>query len=255
MRTNLFKTMALGLSLCLLLAAVPANAAGKSMQLVTKCTIKIEGGTGDGAVFKYGYNKNGLFAKESTDGYSLKYTYKGKNIKKSVATYSGEKATTTYTSKNGLVVKSVTKNGKETVTSTYSYKNKHLSKEVQKYKGGDSLTTKYEYNKKGLLSKKTMVWKAGKKTSKSVFKYTYDKKGNPTKVKYDDGTSETIKNTYKNGRLVKKVSTYKNEQGVTSWTSFEYSYSKKSVPASYASVVKAQQKGFLQNLSASTMNY
>jgi hypothetical protein len=227
--------MALGFALCLLLAAAPVNAAGKtkSMQLVTKCTIKVEGGSGEGSVFKYGYNKNGLFAKESTSGYSLKYTYKGKNLKKSVAKYSGEKATTTYETKNGLVVKSVTKSGKEKLVSTFTYKNKRLAKEVQKYSGnskqykGYSMTTKFSYNKKGLISTKTMIWKDGKKTSKSVYKYTYDKKGYPTKVKFDDGTSETIKNTYKNGRLVKKVSTYKNEQGVTSWTSFEYTYSKK----------------------------
>jgi hypothetical protein len=247
--------MALGLALCLLLAAAPVNAAGEttSLQLVTKCAIKSEGGSSP-SVFKYSYNKNGLFSKESTKGYSVKYTYKDKNLKKGVAKYDGGKTTTTFKTKNGLVVKSVSKSGKDKVTSTFSYKNKRLAKEVQKYKGY-TMTTKFTYNKKGLISKKTMIWKDKKKTSKSVFKYTYDKNGYPTKINYDDGTSETIKNTYKDGLLVKKKATYKNEKGVKSWTSFEYTYSKKNVPAAYATNVQAQQKGFLQNLSASTFNY
>jgi hypothetical protein len=253
--------MALGLALCLLLAAAPVNAAGKtkSLMLVTKCTEKYEGSSGT-SVYKYGYNKNGLFAKESKktkdagSSYSIKYTYKGKNLKKSVVSYAKEKETTTYTTKNGLVVKSVTKSGKNTLKSTYTYKNKKLSKEVSKFKGG-SLTNKFSYNKKGLVSKNTDTWVFGKEKVKYSHTFTYDKKGNPVKVKYSSGYSETIKNTYKKGRIVKKEITSKDSTGTTTVRTYEYTYSKVKVPASYAKDVKVQQAGLLRNTSPSTANY
>lgn len=257
MRTNLIKMIALTFAICLLCVASPVDAAGKtkSLQLVTKCSVKAEFDNDSiVSIYKYSYNKNGLFAKESTDNYSMKYTYKGKNLKKSVENSNGEKSTTSYTTKNGLVVKSVTKSRENKVKATYSYKNKKLNKIVSSDKDG-TYTRKFEYNKKGQISKKISITKTGKKTLKAIDKYSYDKKGIPSKINHDGEIIETIENSYKNGKLVKSISTFKNKQGEVMKVSLEYTYSKKKVPASYVKNVQAQQKGFLQNLSASTLNF
>ena len=226
-----------------LAALAPGNAyaEGKtSVWVVSQSTTKQSDGK---FTTKYTYNKNGLVAKTNSnskytdDSYTVatQYTYSSKNaLKKEVSKFNGKaNYTVTYTADSkGRVTKAVYKyveGGK--VTEKYSYDSKgRLTK--ASYSGGSS---KYTYNAKGYVV--SQKWKSPDDTIK--FSYIYDAKGYLKTTKYNGEIDGKFKNTYKNGRLVKRV--FYSGDGTSSGKQ-TITYKKISVPKSLAKMVKAQQR-------------
>lgn len=195
----------------------------------------------------YSTNENGLLTQEvikQTSGDITKtWTYDAKNrVTKWTASDGYSSATKTITVlKNGLPKKDVLKSSSsygnwQPFSSTYKTKSGKVVSITRKYKGGSG-TVKYQLKYKG---KKLVTVKNLKYKNETT--YAYDKKGNLSKVVTMKGSTKVPivhKNTYKSGRVTKRVSTVKSGHGSSTITTF--SYKKISVPKSMVKKVKAQQ--------------
>lgn len=228
--TKMALSVVLALSLCSL-AASPAFAAGskagtKKISVVTKI-----GET------SYSYNAKGLIAKTRTSwGITTKYKYSGTKI---VSAKSSDGSTVKASYKGGRISKVTYKwkglNSK--ITDTYKYKKGRVVQATRKNAG--NYLVKYSYDKKGRLSKVTENFRI---TKTKVEKYTtslkYDSKGYVVQEKHKDGAykfTNKFQNTYANGVLVKR-----QLKGIPE-SAEEITYKTISVPSKYVKKVKAQQ--------------
>ena len=233
--------------------AVPSEAADKtSVYVVTKMTVSSYGTTEN---HNYDYNSNGLLSQKTGSDYTNTFTYDGKKLVKAVksGTNSGTQSFVyTYNSSNRLSKLSCTNN---VDSFTYKYSEKYsydkkgrIYKSTYKESGDEALSGShkytYSYNSKGHLSKRTVKSSLGA----TVETFVYDGRENLKKMvtKFEDSNetlSATYKNTYKSGRLVKKV-----VQGSQNYkATIKYTYKKISVPKSYASAVKKQQRDIIND--------
>ena len=165
--------------------------------------------------FDYSYNK-----KNQITGINGYYT----RIKDGKFAYDGLKTTYEYNGKGQIV--------KETTTGeVYDYEAEKTVDAVY--------TIQYTYNGKGLLTQRKETVQMTN-TMTGTWKLTYDKKGNLTRYEDDNGVT-TFANTYKSGRLTKRVTTYYDGTKVTE----TYQYKKMSVKKNLVSSVKAQQWSLL----------
>ena len=225
-----------------MVAATPASAhaEGKtSVWVVKSVKSTYDGGS---SVSNYTYSNKGLVK-------SLKEVYKYDSDSQTfVDAYA-------YTSKNAYKGQTVKMDGKTVAKYTFTNDSKGRVTKSSYKVDGKKYVTKYAYNKKGQVSKATFddgnytkFSYSGGLMTKTVSKgeygsytttYKYDKKGYPTKVYYDGGLTASYKNTYKNGKLVKR--SVKDESGKV-YSKITYTYKKVSVPKSLAKMVKAQQR-------------
>ncbi len=241
------KTYGMLFMLCLILTAIPfikTNAAGTVEVYVLTSTEQKE----SDLKTTYSYNSKGLLSKSVSS--------------------SGTNTTNKYTYKNGLLTKSSSKNNYSTEKVTFSYdKKKRLVQENRVYvSGNDVFKTKevYFYNKKNQIIKSNYEEDGPEALAGvTVFSFSYDKKGHLAKSKSKYGISKysydakgflkkvtygssatTLKNTYKNGLLIRRVQSNKDED-YSAKVNFLYQYKKIKVPKSYVSLVKEQQNNIL----------
>ena len=110
-----------------------------------------------------------------------------------------------------------------------------------------SMKTEYYYYEDDELT----IWKTpysyrnGLRVREGDKHFTYDKRKNLLKYADNDG-SFTFKNTYRNGRLVKRTNT-RSVGDVTRSVTFKYSYKRVNVQKSLFKKVKAQQWALVNN--------
>jgi len=157
--------------------------------------------------------------------------------------------TTSYTYKKGKCVKGVTKGSDGSKSTDTYYGNGIIKQSVY-----ESPNSKYVYNydKKGRLKSSTSSYTYNDQTSNSkttyIYKETRNKHGDPVKsvetekTTSDDGITTTnvftnnYKYTYKSGRVVKVVNTYKTKFGDSTYTgknTTAYKYKAVKVPQKY----------------------
>ncbi len=232
---------ALMVALSLCMVSVPAYAAKKAAVYVVTQVKSSDGSE----KYTYSYDKNGLVKKETNSGGSITYSYKNGNISKMVdkSLYYPTK-TRTYTYKKGKLVKAVEKDMGLTTTTTYTLDKKGRIKKQTSKNGSDPDTTiTYKYDKKGLVSRLTSVNTQDK--TRLVWSFKYDKKKNMTAFGYTYGSNTmtaTYKNSYKNGRLTKRVEIHPDKTRET----YTYTYKKMKVPKSKVKKIKAQQPYLLR---------
>lgn len=130
--------------------------------------------------------------------------------------------------------------GVMTYKETYNYDKAGRVSKVLHDRTGDVATYSFKYNSKKRMSKKSL-----KASNGSVYTtaYSYDGKGNLTKVR-ESYSTKSCKNTYKKGRLSKRVVT----ESYSSWSNtktISYKYKAVKVPKSYVSQIKKQQWALL----------
>lgn len=186
-----------------------ASAASKKTKyVVTSETITYSSGTT--YTTKYTYFKNGLLkSRTSTTGSQMIYTRnkKGDITSYKMKTSGGENIYASYKyeyNKKGLPVKQYEYSEYNKLVSTYNnsfYKSGKQKESVETLSDGNSTLT-YKYNKKG---DPTLIrYSSGGYVTQATYSYKYDKKGNPVKaVSVDDvidgGATEksTTTTTYK----------------------------------------------------------
>ena len=198
---------------------------------------------------KYTYNKHGLITKtyEKDSKFTRKFKYKGTKLvwagfghgSRMEVEYSVK-----YDSKGRVSKIDITSSGMPNDlynrTETYKYKKNKVVKVIEKGNiSGTKTYKKYKYNSKGLVSK--IVFSDG---TKDILKY--DDKGNKTywKRTYPKSANRANKLTkYENTYSKDRLSSVDATEGNHTWSYIKkIKYAKKSVPAKYASAVKAQQK-------------
>lgn len=247
MRKKKYLFTAMAALLIALFAFAPVNtyaAKTKNVYVVSKVKRTVKGykygryqvpGGGKSQTINYSYNKSGLIKKSSAkDQLTQKFTYDNKNrlsvYEWNDMTYDGFK----YDAKGRVK--------KDPAYGNMKYNSKNQLKS-RKLTYGDSYG--YAYSN-GLV--KRMVYNGSEKTF-----YTYDSKKNLVNLQ-KNGEYENIDidyaNTYKSGRLSKRVATetIKNEYEdgeEVAVTTFTYTYKKIKVPASLVSRINAQQRWVL----------
>lgn len=198
----------------------------------------------------YKYNKNGLISHKSSLNHgggaaggadqTLKYTKKGLISK--VVEADGVSASVFTRDKKGRVTKTVSFTGQATNTYKYNKAGK-IAKATMAFKNFEGKVTSKSvstvaYNKKGLISKITTKggWEEGVRT------YTYDSRGMLKSETVKGKSKTTYKNTYKNGKLVKRVGTTVMSDGEKRTETTTYKYKTVKVPQSKAERAKDQQK-------------
>ena len=214
--------------------------------LATQATKKVVYLRTKAGTTKYSYNSNGLITKIKGKYETWTFKYSGTKMTSAVKKTSSDtiRLSLKYDSKGR--VKSIQSKGSSsynTYTETFKYNSKGcVTKAVRKNTGlGTTDTYKYTYNSKGLVTKSTGP--AGNTTIE------YDKKGNPTGTSVvppsgSYGMSRYIiyKNTYKNGRITKIVTSMNGTSGPLTT---KISYASKKLDKKYAAAAKAQQRALL----------
>jgi len=217
----------------------------KNMKVVVPCTDYDEVSTDS-----FSYNSVGLVKKvKSTEKHGdifyrskATLTYKKRVLKKMVEAYiegASDKITIAFKADGkGRVGKKTVKGGHPY---KYTYDSKgHLKKITWRSDGWDC-SYKYKYDSKGRVTK---IIYDDPSYADGIYRFKYDKHGQILKS-WDAGLHEkgkgdcyTHKNTYKHGRLVKKVV----KRGSHVVETRTYTYKKVSVPKSLVKMVKGQQR-------------
>ena len=196
---------------------------------------------------KYTYNKKGLLKQEKQtrksaadkDTTATTYKYSGLALKSAAVKWNGKTITKITYKANGKGWVTQEKYKGESGTSTYTCK--YNKKGLITKRAGEYNTMTYTYDSKGRLKSLKEVFKP---QGKYTMKFKYDKKGNFKKELTDGSVSVKYANTYKKGRLVKRVATVPNNEFDSKYT-VTYTYKKVSVPQSAATMVKGQQQALI----------
>ena len=233
-------------------ATAPADlgtqASKKTVYVLTKLSTTSNDGSGEFTWgYNYKYNADGLLVRYGSIGAPsstyIKIAYDGTAPKRRVAYGVTEKYAC---DKKGRITKCVYTTGDDPSSQTknvktFAYDSKgriEKAKYTMEYGSGDESHTStqvstYKHDGKGRVSscKTESVYDGD--TSSSTLKYTYDKKGNLTKI--SNGSYDSV-NKYKDGRLDSR----------TAWGStYKYKYAAMKVDASVAAKVKKQQWAIL----------
>lgn len=247
---TLFVAVVAALALaCAAIAPGNAYAKGKKTEVwvVTKIAEKSPEGSYSQAMK---YNKNGLLSVHS-DTYAsgrdkntnvTSYKYKKNKLKSWTYKADGKVAGTAKVKldKKGRPVSATYKAKKQKFTYKYTF-GYNAKGQLVKYSNYLS-SHKYAYDKAGRVVKDI-----DNNAESGLYRmtYAYDKAGNITKVAYNGSLERTVKNSYKNGRLVKQNETIADDG--TKVTAV-YTYKKVKVPKSYAKMVKMQQDALVRGI-------
>ena len=251
---------------CLCLPAASTQAA-KKVTVDVMSQMRFKAYTGDGMVnVDFTYTKKGLVKTKfvhSPDNNQIPqvkttYTYNSNNM----VTYSevyldGKKAaavTYKYNAKNQLISrKTSSTNGPAIViTVKYTYKKGVLASATTTYKGTqfDPTLTTFTFNKKGQPTKIVMEG-AENSNFKNIYSYKFDKNGYMKSQTYSNNEGKgtvTRKLTYKKGKLAKYQDTDKAGSNVYMDNARTITWKQLSVPASVADLIDRQQKEIINTI-------
>ena len=240
----------------ILMCSIPVCAASNKQYVIS--SFSYQSANGKRITYKILYNKSGLIDKIQTDYGLFNFTYENGVYSKIELTEYEFPSVYNYTIKNDRIIKAVyTKKGSAS-KGIYSYKYQNGQVSEKNYSGDDKegyykksrYLYKYTYDNNGNMIKYTYDGKRTDKDNKvteysGYRKYEYDKFGFLIKERVgSEGVSDehatTYKNTVKNGRLKKVVSS----SGVKYW----FTYKKVQVDKKLLKKINEQQKYYTQNL-------
>ena len=191
---------------------------------------------------KYVYDSKGLLKKRGD--YTFKYDKKGRLTEQ------------TYSWGSVKNVTAFTNNGKGQATRVSEQYSTSGSTDANGHDYDYYNAYGLSYNSKGQLTKmKAFVttyrdgskWKSDELSGTTS--YSYDKKGNVAKKKVGSQTTK-FKNTYKSGRLAKRVVTGPRDTGT-----YSFGYKKLSVPVKFAKLAQQQQRELINPAATNILDW
>ncbi|MDO4533941.1 MAG: hypothetical protein Q4C36_09510, partial [Coriobacteriia bacterium] len=226
------------------LATVPDKAYAGDKETVWVLSGYTEKHADYSVIYQYSYNTKGLLKQEKQTQKAgaakstavRTYKYSGLNLKSGAVKYDGKTSAKITYKVNGKGWVTQEKFKGESRTSTY--KCSYNKKGQMKKRANEYSTMTYTYDSKGRVKAlKEVVKPQGEYT----MKFKYDAKGNLTKELTNGKVSVKYANTYKKGRLAKRVGTVPNNEFDPKFT-VTFKYEKVSVPKSAVTMVEGQQK-------------
>ena len=199
----------------------------------------------DGSVdYKFDYNKDGSLAKETISDTIYSFSYQNGKISQILkASPYTDPETLSFSYKKENLTEATRQVGKRYTTLSFHYNKENQLDKIEEKGKRFTTDTQISYDDNGYPEKVSM--QSSGENIEYIIQSTYDTQGNPTHILYPWGVTETIKNTYQKGSLIKKEITCQTESGKTDTV---YTISYQEVPVGSFNVEEIEkQQFFLRN--------